>query len=248
MFQMLYDARINHWKLTKTLRQLLIWHEGKLYLSKGDTCSNKYRGACHFLDFLQLERKHETWKSQQHHELPEWLRAGTYILGGKDEGLGLLPPGEGMALRGPNSFFHCLQEGHRDGAKLFRIAHGGRMRDSREKKQEQFTQDLRRNFPHKNFFFLFPKNLFPIGEWSSCSVQSPAFEGFKTWLDQALNNLVWSHGWPCSEQEVALETSWGPLETEFLYDTMMPMKNLCLPHKHFSHDFSKCCRALKGAL
>lgn len=51
-------------------------------------------------------------------------------------------------------------------------------------------------------------NFFPLGttrQWSSCLEQPPALEGFKTWLDQTLSNLTWSHGWLWSEQEVGLK-------------------------------------------
>lgn len=53
-----------------------------------------------------------------------------------------------MALRGLNSFSHCLHRGHlRDEAKLFRVLHNGRRRDNGQKlKQEKFGLDLRRKF------------------------------------------------------------------------------------------------------
>lgn len=49
-------------------------------------------------------------------------------------------------------------------------------------------------------------------------VPSPSFEVFKSWLEKALSNLIWSHGWPCPEQETGLEISRGPFPPEFSYD------------------------------
>lgn len=40
----------------------------------------------------------------------------------------------------------------------------------------------------------------------------------KTWLDQALSNLVWSHSWPCPEQEVGPKTAWGSFLLNFSWD------------------------------
>lgn len=42
-------------------------------------------------------------------------------------------------------------------------------------------------------------------------VQSPSMEGVNNSLDKALRSLVWSHNWPCFEQEIQLKpwgTSW----------------------------------------
>lgn len=39
----------------------------------------------------------------------------------------------------------------------------------------------------------------------------------KSWMDKTLSNLLWSLSWPCSEQEVGLEISWGLLQTAWFY-------------------------------
>lgn len=44
--------------------------------------------------------------------------------------------------------------------------------------------------------------------------------GFQDSPDIALSNLVWSHNWVLSEQEVGLETSWGPFQYEFSCDSV----------------------------
>lgn len=68
-------------------------------------------------------------------------------------------------------------------------------RQQAEVEIKQIRLDIRRNF------FL----LGTTRQWSSCLEQPPALEGFKTWLDQTLSKLTWSHGWLWSEQEVGLK-------------------------------------------
>lgn len=43
----------------------------------------------------------------------------------------------------------------------------------------------------------------------------------KTWLDQALSNLVWSHSCPCPEREFGPETSWGLFLPDFSWDPLL---------------------------
>lgn len=103
----------------------------------------------------------------------------------------------------------CHQE---DLAKLSTVVHGWRTRDNRHKlKQERFSLGRRRSFfPHGTVkqWIRLPKE---FGE-------SPALEVFKTGLDKTLENLVWSHSWPCFEWEVGLEAYWGPFQLELSYD------------------------------
>lgn len=49
-------------------------------------------------------------------------------------------------------------------------------------------------------------------------VQSLPLEVSEIHLDKALRDLVRSHSWPCFEQKVGPETSWGPFWPWRLYD------------------------------
>lgn len=53
-------------------------------------------------------------------------------MGGKAEGLELVQYGEATVLGQPSSILQCIQGGYReDGPRLFRVAHGRRMRGKR---------------------------------------------------------------------------------------------------------------------
>ena len=57
--------------------------------------------------------------------------------------------------------------------------------------------------------------------WKALSrevVQSLSLEFFETWLEKALRSPVWPHTWPCFEQEVGAETSWGPFQPKLSYE------------------------------
>lgn len=107
----------------------------------------------------------------------------------------------------------------RDRARPFTVAHNGMMANKGQKlKQERFRLDTRKNF--------FPVRT--VRQWNSFRPeQSPALKSFKTRLDQALSDLVWSHGWPCSEKEVGLEASSSLANSTALWF----YENSCLPHK-----------------
>lgn len=59
-----------------------------------------------------------------------------------------------------------------------------------------------------------PPNYTAIRQWKQGPgrLQSPFSEVFKTQLNKALSNWIWS----CFEQEVELETSWSPFQPELL--------------------------------
>lgn len=42
--------------------------------------------------------------------------------------------------------------------------------------------------------------------------QVPSLEALNAWQDKTLSILGWHCSWPCFEQEVGLETSWGPFQ------------------------------------
>lgn len=61
------------------------------------------------------------------------------------------------------------------------------------------------------------------------------FKAFKSNLDKALSSLIWSHSWPCFEQEAGLNTTWGPFQT---YSFFCFCGSLQKPSS--SHAFSDC--------
>lgn len=52
------------------------------------------------------------------------------------------------------------------------------------------------------------------------------FKAFKSNLDKALSSLIWSHSWPCFEQEAGLNTTWGPFQTySFFFASVVLCRN-----------------------
>lgn len=45
------------------------------------------------------------------------------------------------------------------------------------------------------------------------AVQGPSYKDFKTGVNNTMSNQVWSHSWPCLQQEAGPETSQGPFPT-----------------------------------
>ena len=54
-------------------------------------------------------------------------------------------------------------------------------------------------------------------------VASQSLDIFKTRLDKSLSNLVQPHSWAYFEQEVGLETSWGPFQPALPDNPMIPV-------------------------
>lgn len=59
------------------------------------------------------------------------------------------------------------------------------------------------------------------------------FKAFKSNLDEALSIQIWSHSWPCFEQEAGRHTTWGPFQTYSSFVPVVLCRNL-LQVMHFS--------------
>lgn len=124
----------------------------------------------------------------------------------------------------------CFIEGGywEGGARFLTAVHGRKMKEYRpQQKDERKQNKIQKREVHTGYKenFLHHEGWSGIGTDCPERLQFPSWEGFKTWWDNALSNLVWPQHWPYFEQEVGLQTSLDPFQPELFSEYMERRKH-----------------------